>query len=765
MADGGELVTRLRFALDESPLGRFINGLKGAGKQAESITHRIDVVSAGAKKSLDRMVDASRINEFNAAIKRGETNLDRFYVKIKSAPRLKHDAGSFSRYFAMSGGLNRLDPHPADRMNDIAHAGLGRINSITKIAVPDAPLSRLQSSLQRIQAQAKSVGDTLSRKLYDATGSMDKLGSSTERAKMSLSNMQPLVTGLVAFFGAMSFVHLSDEAQGITDQIKGLTGNIDEASKAQEGLYQIARNTNTAYHSAVEIFSSLTTIRDKTKLSLNDELKLTQAISQASQIGGGSTAGRQRAITQLEQAFGMNKLDSAGINSIESQARGLTVTIARGMNVSVGDLKKLAGQGKITGDVLAKAFLGQAENVSKLAKNIRPTFADMKQRAHDAAIHIYQRFDKAWSGVSGGVKLVISMINALEKAVYTSAHWIAQHFGGAEQAAKLLALAIGSIASSVLVLTIYRLASAFKALAFGVNASLWPFAAIAAAIAGLVLVGEDLYTWIEDGDSLIGRAVGPYSKWRDAINEIKAAFDEAWQSAKTLLGAQQESKLSDFKGIDVDIVKNAQAFTDTIDSLNNQPSEPPLARTFKEILKSVKEVLQSVNDLIKALNELQNGNYNSAADFAMGAEKDESWWSAAYRKSFYSSTRPKKDYDNFAKNGGSLLWYNLLSISGERNVNKGSAADDYIKKYSETSDAINNGMDRVRQLSSSGGKGMLASSPSTSQSNNSTFNMPITINGVDGAAGAASQIERAARNGVSGAMRSAPLMPTSERQP
>lgn len=627
MADGGELVTRLRYTLEESALSRFINGLMGAGKKAESITHRIEVSSATAKRAFDKLVDGSQLNAFSAAVKRGETDLDRFYRKMQGAPVLKHDAGSFSRYAAMAGGLNPLDPHPADRATDNAHSNLGRINRVIRIPVeiPDTPIKRTVRNLQALSDRANVFGDRLSKRLGEAVDGLNHVEGGANKAGMSLARMQPLVAGLVGAFGALSFAHLADEAQGITDQIKGLTGNIDEASKAQEGLYQISRDSNTAYHSAVEVFSSLTTIRDKTKLSLQEELKLTQAINQASQIGGGSTAGRQRAITQLEQAFGMNKLDGGALNSIESQARGLTVTIARGMNVSVGDLKKLAGQGKITGEVLAKAFLSQADNVNKLAQNIRPTFSDMRQRAHDAAIHIYQRFDKAWKGVSAGIRFVIDMINKLERSVYSAASFMAQNFGGAEQAAKLLALAIGSIASSVLVLTVYRLASAFKALAFGVNASLWPFAAIAAAIAGLILIGEDLYTWVQGGDSLIGRAIGPYEQWRAKIEEVEAAFVGVWKAVQQLFAVREkpEVDVSGISRITGETTAAAASWKVMTEKLGEQgPAVPPLVKTFDAILTKVKETAEAVERLINALNDLQNGEYSKALNGFDGLPDD-----------------------------------------------------------------------------------------------------------------------------------------------
>lgn len=627
MADGGELVTRLRYALDNSGLGRFIDNLKSAGGKAESITHRIEVASAGAKRSFDKLVEGSQLNAFSAAVKRGETDLDRFYRKVQSAPALKHDAGSFSRYAAMAGGLNRLDPHPSDRATDNAHSSLGRIHRVIRIPVevPESPFKRTVRNLQALGDRANAVGDQLTKRFGQAVDSINRVDGSAHRVSMSLARMQPVVAGLVSAFGAMSFAHVYDEAQGITDQVRNLTNGMADAEKTQEGLYQIAQKTNASYKSTVDLFSSLATIRDKTKLSRDDELKLTQTISQAAKIGGGDPEGQKRAITQLEQAFGMGKLDGGGLNSIESQSRGLSMTIAAGMGKSVGDLKKLSAAGKLTSQELIKAFLNQADAVNKKAENIRPTFANIGTKLHNVAIRIQQRFDKAWKGISAGIKLVMVMIDRLERAVFSAAHWMSQHFGGAEQAAKLLALAIGSIASSVLVLTVYRLANAFKALAFGVNASLWPFALIAGAIAGLILVGEDLYTWVEGGDSLIGRAIGPYEQWRAKIDELKESFGGVWEAVKQLFAVREkpEVDVSGISKITGETTAAAASWKVMTKKLGEQgPAVPPLVKTFDAILTKVKETAEAVEHLINALNDLQNGEFKKAYNRLSGLPDD-----------------------------------------------------------------------------------------------------------------------------------------------
>ena len=67
---------------------------------------------------------------------------------------------------------------------------------------------------------------------------------------------------------------------------------------------------------------------------------------------------------QLAQAIGSGRLAGDEFRSVSEQIPGVLIPIAKEMNVTVGELKELGSEGKITSDVLINA-LSNGVSISK----------------------------------------------------------------------------------------------------------------------------------------------------------------------------------------------------------------------------------------------------------------------------------------------------------------------------------------------------------------------------------------------------------------
>ena len=82
-------------------------------------------------------------------------------------------------------------------------------------------------------------------------------------------------------------------------------------------------------------------------------------------IASGATSNASRiAFMQLAQAIGSGRLAGDEFRSVSEQIPGVLIPIAKEMGVTVGELKELGSEGKITSDVLINA-LGKGVNISK----------------------------------------------------------------------------------------------------------------------------------------------------------------------------------------------------------------------------------------------------------------------------------------------------------------------------------------------------------------------------------------------------------------
>jgi hypothetical protein len=137
----------------------------------------------------------------------------------------------------------------------------------------------------------------------------------------------------------------------------------------------------------------------------------------------------------------------------------------------------------------------------------------MPLTAGQAMTLVGNRFKLGVDKLNRSTMFITRMANAIIGAfdlVETNVTRLIKSFGGLENMLRFVGIALGVAfgAKAIQILNTFTLASLKAAL---------PFIAIVAAIAAVALVLEDLYTWINGGDSLVGNLIGPWSEWRDYV--------------------------------------------------------------------------------------------------------------------------------------------------------------------------------------------------------------------------------------------------------
>ncbi|WP_252362287.1 tape measure protein [Acinetobacter cumulans] len=219
--------------------------------------------------------------------------------------------------------------------------------------------------------QAIPIVDNLDQSLGKAN---QELGE-TETASQRVSHeIQGLKTGFTALTGALAALGIGTSAMEIAqtaDEYKNLSGRINIAigehgnlQKAMDDVKNTAIATNANLTATGDLYSRLTKIGQEMKWPQEQALALTETINKAIQVGGGSAASNEAAITQLNQALGSGVLRGDEFNSMVEQSPRLTQAMADGIGVTTGKLRELANEGKLTTEVVTKALLSQSEKIS-----------------------------------------------------------------------------------------------------------------------------------------------------------------------------------------------------------------------------------------------------------------------------------------------------------------------------------------------------------------------------------------------------------------
>lgn len=200
------------------------------------------------------------------------------------------------------------------------------------------------------------------------TQGMRQASSSAERemgrASSSVNVMNGMLGKLAATAGAAfsinQIVNYADSYTGLQNRLKLVTDSQVELNTAMNDTFGIAQKTASSWDSVAMVYQRFADNADRLNITMAQTSALTETVSKAISVSGGSAASAEAALMQFGQALASGVLRGEEFNSIAEQAPGLLKAIAFGLNTNVGSLRAMAQDGKITGDVLVDA-LGKAK--------------------------------------------------------------------------------------------------------------------------------------------------------------------------------------------------------------------------------------------------------------------------------------------------------------------------------------------------------------------------------------------------------------------
>lgn len=442
--------------------------------------------------------------------------------------------------------------------------------------VNEQNINAVESKIGKIKKNLSEVGTASTRAADMTSKGMATVGNASERAKQKtesafsgieskarganeeLHKMDSTLTGLKnKFVGALAFLGVSfslgniirmvDEYKTISGQVKLVTSSQKEAVSVQKDLYQMAQRTRQEYGATAQLYTSVARNASELGKSTSEILAFTEDVSMAMMIGGGSAASQQAALVQLGQALGSGVLRGDELNSIMEQAPRLSKLIAEGMGTTVGQLRVLGKEGQLTAIDVFDAIRKSSEKLKREMGKIPWTVNQAGVRVSNALGNLFSKLEKKTGVVSSIAKGFASIGDYIDNididnfvagfrllVIYASAFLLVSKWSAIIRVAEILRGIILGIRNAYLAATgaqvAFQLAGAKSALLALV--AMGKFLLIAAVIALIILAIQDFYTWIQGGDSIIGRHLG---KWEEFVTSCKTTWDTATQSIKDFL--------------------------------------------------------------------------------------------------------------------------------------------------------------------------------------------------------------------------------------
>lgn len=241
------------------------------------------------------------------------------------------------------------------------------------------------------------------------------------------SNLRTLQGLIGVGLGVEAFRRVSSEilrVGAMFDQLEQRMAFLTGSGAVVDRIVESANRMGQSIEDAAQAFSRIAVPARELGLSSRDIVTLHQTLAALGRIGG-TTAGELRnALYQITQAMASGRLGGDELRSMMENMALATQLLAKELGVGVGQLRKLGEEGKITGDVLARALIGNAEQILNMFDRLPPTIDQVHARLINAFEVMFNTIDKRWSlsafykdFIQGGL---IQKINQLTKLIEES---------------------------------------------------------------------------------------------------------------------------------------------------------------------------------------------------------------------------------------------------------------------------------------------------------------------------------------------------------
>lgn len=210
---------------------------------------------------------------------------------------------------------------------------------------------------------AERTAKALNSELQGITNNGNRATSQTNALGASMQSLAGYMAGVVTVGAAINKI---DAYTNLQNRLKLVTNSQQELNKAMNDTFRIAQNSYQTWDSVVQVYQRFSDNAKTLGINMEQTAKLTETVSKAVAVSGASTQAAEAALTQFGQALASGTLRGEELNSILEQTPALAKAIAQGMGITVGQLRAVAAEGKITGEVLVDALTKSADSVEQL---------------------------------------------------------------------------------------------------------------------------------------------------------------------------------------------------------------------------------------------------------------------------------------------------------------------------------------------------------------------------------------------------------------
>lgn len=232
----------------------------------------------------------------------------------------------------------------------------------TSLKSNTSAITGLNTHVNALQASV----DQLSAHMAAAAANTRQVGAAAGAATLGFGALGGVLAGLSFGVLAKEAIELTDAYRSLQTRLTVTTAGIASSGGAMADVSRIARDTRANLDDIGLLYAKVANAGKNFGATQTQVARVTETVSKGLRVFGASAAETSSVITQLGQALASGRLQGDEFRSMTENAPALMDILAESTGKPRAELKKLGTDGKLTSDIIVKAFGDMSPALKKL---------------------------------------------------------------------------------------------------------------------------------------------------------------------------------------------------------------------------------------------------------------------------------------------------------------------------------------------------------------------------------------------------------------
>ena len=272
---------------------------------------------------------------------------------------------------------------------------LNSFESMQRASSNAVDVSAIQEAREEL-ARAETAFDSIEQNIRDANDQQQRFNRSIRDGSSAADGLWQKMKGIAATVGGMIGLK---QALGTSDQLTQTNARLNNAlikfddggsiEELEAKVMASAQRSRAYYMDTAAAVAKLGTNARDAFTNMDEVIAFSELVNKSFVIGGAGAQEQSAAMLQLTQAIASGVLRGEELNSIFENAPGIIQSIAKYLDVPIGQIRTMASEGQITADIVKNAMFEAAGDIERTFSNMPKTWGQIWTGMKNKALSIF----------------------------------------------------------------------------------------------------------------------------------------------------------------------------------------------------------------------------------------------------------------------------------------------------------------------------------------------------------------------------------------